>query len=283
MLGALLIDKPAGPTSHDVVRQVRKAVGTRAVGHTGTLDPFATGLLVVLVGRATRLARFIEQQDKTYRATLRLGVETDTEDRTGRVVSRFEGEWPSLHAVRAALEGMLGQQDQRPPAYSARKVAGERSYRLARRGEDVVLAPRRITVTEMTLLRYEAPDIEFRVRASAGTYVRSLGRDIGAALGTGGHLDALRREAIGALRVEEAIALGALEPGIGLRDVRSVLEHLPARELGELEAEAVRHGRGIEAPADGDGDVVLLRQGEVIAVARHEAGRLQPSVVLAAG
>ncbi len=281
MIGSLLLDKPEGPTSHDVVRRVRTAVGTKAVGHTGTLDPFASGLLVILVGRATRLARFVERQDKTYRATLRLGIETDTEDRTGTVTRTVEpAAWPSRDEVTRALDAMRGEQWQRPPAFSARKVDGERSYRLARRGDSVELAPSRITVREISLLRCEAPFIEFRVTASAGTYVRSLGRDLGAALGTGGHLTALRREAIGAIRVEDALPLEALVPGVSLGNPLSVLGHLPVRELDPAEATAVRHGRAVPGNGDG-GEVALLDRGELLAIARGEEGRLQPSVVLA--
>ena len=280
MIGALLIDKPEGPTSHDVVRRVRKAVGTKSVGHTGTLDPFASGLLVVLVGRATRLARFVEQQDKTYRATLRLGIETDTEDRTGTVTRTHDvSSWPTREQVTRALDAMQGEQWQQPPAYSARKVDGERSYRLARRGEAVALAPSRINVREIALLGLEPPFLEFRVTASAGTYVRSLGRDLGIALGTGGHLVALRREAIGSIRVEDAIPLEAVEPGVPLADPLSVLGHLPVRELEADEAAAVRHGRTVEG--GGAGDVALLDRGVLLAIARSEDGRLQPSVVLA--
>ncbi|MEE8130496.1 MAG: tRNA pseudouridine(55) synthase TruB, partial [Vicinamibacterales bacterium] len=141
-----MIDKPTGATSHDVVRHVRRALGTRAVGHTGTLDPFATGLLVVLIGRGTRLARFIEQQPKTYRATMKLGVTTDTHDCTGTVVEEWRGALPDDSTVRATLEGFGGRQLQEPPAYSAKRVDGERSYRLARRGEAVALRPVEVTV-----------------------------------------------------------------------------------------------------------------------------------------
>lgn len=283
MLGALLIDKPAGPTSHDVVCRVRKAVGTRAVGHTGTLDPFASGLLVVLVGRATRLARFVEQQDKTYRATLRLGVSTDTDDRTGAVVQELApARWPERAEVEAVLAAQVGRHEQRPPAYSAKHVDGERSYRRARRGEDVQLAPVAVTVRGCTLLRYDPPDVEFRVTASAGTYIRALGRDVGQALGTGGHLDQLRREAIGCLSVEDALPLDAVVPGLGLRPAAAVLGHLAHRELAADEVAAVRHGRSLAGDPALEGHVALLVAGELLAVARAGEGRLHPVVVLAA-
>ena len=281
-IGALLIDKPTGLSSHDVVRRVRKSVGTRAVGHTGTLDPFATGLLVVLVGRATRLARFVERQDKTYAATLMLGAETDTDDRTGTVVRECRPEhWPGRDQVELALAAQVGTALQRPPAYSAKHVDGERSYRLARRGEAVDLPPVPVTVRQATLLRYDPPVVEFRVTVTAGTYVRALGRDLGAALGTGGHLIELRREAIGALSVEDALPLEQIVPGVALRPAQQVLGHLGRRELGVDEALAVRHGRALPAGQEPEGEVALLVEGELLAVARAEAGRLQPLVVLA--
>lgn len=281
-LGALLVDKPRGLSSHDVVRRVRKAVGTRAVGHTGTLDPFATGLLVVLVGRATRLARFVERQDKRYRATLRLGAVTDTDDDTGQVLAAMPaGEWPGHEAVAAAVAAQVGSAAQRPPAFSAKHVGGERSYRRARRGEAVELAPVPITVRSIELLAYAPPDVEFRVTVSAGTYIRALGRDLGALLGTGGHLTALRREAIGELSVDQALPLEALVPGVALLPPGRVLGHLGQRALAAAEAEAVGHGRAVPGDPALEGEVALLVGDRLVAVARAEGGSLQPLVVLA--
>ena len=274
------MDKPAGPTSHDVVRQARRACGTRAAGHTGTLAPFATGLLVVLVGRATRLARFVEQQPKTYLATARLGVVTDTDDATGTVVA--ERPVPALgdDAVRTAVAELMGRQLQRPPAYSAKKVAGERSHRLAREGRAVALAPVPVEVLAAELVAWHAPELAFRVTVSPGTYVRALARDLGERLGCGAHLVALRRERIGALDVAEALPLDALVPGVPLRPLRAVLGHLPARELSAAEVAHVRHGRPIGAGAEPAGDVLLCAGGEVLAVGRREGGALRPRVVL---
>ncbi len=181
------MDKPAGPTSHDVVAQVRRLLKTRAVGHTGTLDPFATGLLVVLVGRATRLARFLEGQDKTYHAVARLGIETDTEDGTGTVTREVEVErWPGRADVDAAMLGMLGDQLQVPPAYSAKKVGGERSYRLARAGRAVSPAAAPVTIRELVCLDWTPPRLEFRTVVSAGTYVRSMAGIWGRCWGSAG-------------------------------------------------------------------------------------------------
>lgn len=279
------MDKPAGPTSHDVVARVRRVFGTRAVGHTGTLDPFATGLLVILLGRATRLARFVEAAPKTYRAVARLGIRTDTDDRTGTAVGVPEdpsGLRESL--VRAAVAGLAGDRQQRPPAYSAKRVGGERSYRLARRGRAVALAEVPVTVHRIELLDWRAPDVTFRATVSTGTYLRALARDLGEQLEVGGHLIELRREAIGRLRVENAVPLDRLEAGTPPLPLRTVLADLPAVALDESERSHVRHGRAVAdrwAGGWGDGDAIaLLADDDVIAVARPEGARLQPVVVL---
>jgi len=276
----VLVDKPAGMTSHDVVQRVRRVLGIRAAGHTGTLDPFATGLLVVLVGRATRLARFVEAQSKTYLATARLGVRTDTDDLTGAPVGLAGPETGCSEAqVREALAGFAGQQQQRPPSYSAKHVDGERSYRLARRGEAVAPAPVTVTIHRIELVAYREPELVFRAEVSPGTYLRAIARDLGDRLGLGAHLTALRREAIGPLRVEDAVPLERLVPA-DLLPAREVLRHLPTRELDEPDRLAVSHGRPVPADPAPAGDVALLHAGELVAVARAEAGWLRPSVVL---
>ena len=275
------MDKPAGPTSHDVVQRVRRLLQTRAVGHTGTLDPFATGLLVVLVGRATRLARFVEAQAKTYLAVARLGIATDTDDRTGTPLGPpADTSAVTEPVVRAALAALLGEQRQRPPRYSAKHVEGERSYRRARRGEAVDPAETVVTVHAIELVGFAPPELSFRATVSAGTYVRALARDLGERLGVGAHLTALRREAIGPLRVEDAVPLERLTPD-ALHPPRAVLGHLPAMELDAPARVAVSHGRAVPAEAGATGDVALVHEGELVAVARVEDGWLRPSVVLA--
>ncbi|HUL68802.1 MAG TPA: tRNA pseudouridine(55) synthase TruB [Gemmatimonadales bacterium] len=278
----MLIDKPAGPTSHDVVARVRRVYGTRAVGHTGTLDPFATGLLVVLVGTATRLARFVEALPKTYWATVRLGVQTSTDDPTGEVIAVQEGKAASVSEarVRAALEEFVGRGMQRPPVFSAKKVAGERSYRRARRGEAVALAEVPVTVHRVELLSLAPPDLEFRATVSAGTYVRALARDLGERLETGAHLTALRRESIGGLRVEAAVPLDRLEPTTPLLSPLAVLAHLPVLPLDAEEARAVRQGRLVRRGEGPPGPVALTFEHELVAVGDREAGGIQPRVVL---
>jgi tRNA pseudouridine55 synthase len=277
------VDKPAGLTSHDAVQQVRRALGTRQAGHTGTLDPFATGLLVVLVGRATRLARFVESEAKTYLATARLGVRTETDDLTGAVIEERPVERVSLEQVREALAGFAGEQRQRPPAYSAKHVGGERSYRLARRGVAVEPAETIVTVHRIELVSWQPPAVTFRATVSPGTYLRAVGRDLGERLGVGGHLTVLRREAIGGLRVEEAVPLDEVTPE-ALRPPARVLGHLPAVELDPAAKAAVVHGRAVAnggAMMDPGTPVALLAGDELVAVARPEEGRLQPIVVLA--
>ena len=280
----MLVDKPAGKTSHDIVQHVRRALGIRAAGHTGTLDPFATGLLVVLVGRATRLARFVEAQPKTYLATGRLGCRTTTDDLTGELIGPESVALLPETLVRDTLAGFLGTQAQRPPQFSAKRVGGERSYRKARRGEAVELAEVDITVHAIALVAYRPPEFDFRVTVSPGTYVRAIARDLGEQLGIGSHLTRLRREAIGSLRVESAVSLDRLSPA-ALIPPRGVLADLPAVELDEAGRKDVAHGRAVresgEARKRGSGEVVaLMRGGELVAVARAEDGWLRPTVVL---
>jgi tRNA pseudouridine55 synthase len=275
----VLVDKPAGLTSHDVVHRLRRVLGTRAVGHTGTLDPFATGLLVVLIGRATRLARFLDAHAKRYLAVARLGWATDTDDLTGAPLgSPATLEGLTEPVVRAALTSLVGAQRQRPPRYSAKHVDGERSYRLARRGRPVDPAPVDVVVHQAALLRFTPPELEFRVTVSAGTYVRALARDLGERLGSGAHLVALRREAVGPLSVDDATPLAHVTAGSVLPP-SAVLGHLPAVELAAQERLAVSHGRAVLASAP-PGDVALLHAGELVAVARAEDGWLRPAVVL---
>jgi tRNA pseudouridine55 synthase len=280
----VLVDKPAGKTSHDVVQHVRRALGIRAAGHTGTLDPFATGLLVVLVGRATRLARFLEARPKTYFATGRLGIRTTTDDLTGEVIGAESAAALPEILVREALGGLVGTHPQRPPQFSAKRVGGERSYRKARRGEPVELADVNITVYEIDLVAYRPPEFDFRATVSAGTYVRAIARDLGEQLGVGSHLTQLRREAIGSLRVERALPLDRVSLA-ALLPARSVLDDLPAVELDEAGRKDVAHGRAVvDGRAVGQrgsgAAVALLAAGEVIAMARAEDGWLHPTVVL---
>jgi tRNA pseudouridine55 synthase len=275
----LLLDKPPGPTSHDVVAAVRREFGERRVGHAGTLDPFASGLLIVLVGRATRLVRFLDPLEKTYLATARLGVTTDTDDRTGLVTGGAPADVTDGQ-VRAALDALTGEQLQRPPAYSAKHVDGRRSYQLARRGEAVELPAVPVTVHEADLVRREDDTIVFRARVSSGTYVRSLARDLGEHLGTGAHLLELRRERIGGFDVAQATPLAALSREVPLHPPVAAVAHLPGVGLEASEVGAVAHGRGVRRPQMRDGAVALLHDDRLVAVGTAEAGQIHPEVVL---
>ena len=276
------MDKPDGPTSHDVVARARRLFGTRAVGHTGTLDPFATGLLILVFGGATRLARFAERHRKTYRAVIRLGVSTTTDDRTGAALEeKTPAAWPALEVVREALAGFGGEISQRPPAYSARRIGGERGYRLARRGSPALGVSGPVTVHAIELLDYQPPLVSIRVEVSAGTYVRSLGRDFGECLGTGAHLVELRREAIGPWRVEQARPLGELTGREPLLAPRALVDDLPAVALDPDELRAVMHGRDIPRPGLLEGEAALLEGERLVAVARATPLGWHPAVVLA--
>ncbi len=276
-----LVAKPAGPTSHDVVDQVRRALATRRVGHLGTLDPFAAGLLVIVVGRATRLAPYAAGWAKAYEGVIRLGRTTSTDDTTGHTTAISDA-WQSLDEaqVEAALARFRGAYQQQPPAYSAVKVAGERAYRRARRGEAVTLAPRRVEVEVFELVGLELPDVRFRATVSGGTYLRSLARDVGEELQCGAHLAELVRTQVGPFRLDAAVAPEALTAG-DLRDPATLVAGLPRRELDEAGRVAVMHGRPVPAGKGEGGRVALFADGHLVAVAEREGELLKPRVVVA--
>jgi tRNA pseudouridine55 synthase len=289
--GILLVDKPVGPTSHDVVGQLRKAAQIRRVGHAGTLDPNASGLLLVLLGSATRLSEYFLGMDKEYEATVRLGVETASHDGEGEVVSRDSG-WKHVrvHELEAALEGLRGRISQRPPVYSAKKIRGEAAHRRVRRGEQVKLEPVEVEVYDLTVLEVELPRVRLQVRCSSGTYIRALARDLGRSLKVGGHLSDLRRTAIGPLSVTSASSLDALSDPeaiqANLLPPALALAHLPSVEVGPDEAARIRQGRflsthGTEIPENIP--VLLLLDGDLLAVAAREGDQLRPRKVLGAG
>jgi tRNA pseudouridine55 synthase len=242
--GVLVVDKPAGPTSHDVVDRVRRALGTRRVGHTGTLDPFATGVLPVCVGRATRLARFLAGGEKEYLATVRLGFATATDDATGEPLGAPRPVEVEEKALLAALAALVGSFDQVPPAFSAKHVGGRRLYELARRGEAVPRSASPVTVYAVDLLARRGAEIDLQVRCSAGTYVRALARDLGERLGAGGHLAALRRTRSGAFDLGRAVPGDDLaRAGEHLLPLSGLLLDLPAVRVGAEGRGLVAHGR----------------------------------------
>jgi tRNA pseudouridine55 synthase len=208
--GLLLVDKPSGPTSHDVVAQIRRRFRIPKVGHGGTLDPMATGLLVILLGKGTKISERVMGHDKTYEATLRLGVETDSQDADGQIVAEKDPAGVSADQVRAQMRARLGDQLQTPPMVSAIKLNGVPLYKLARQGQTVERAPKLIHVYRFELLDFSPPDVRFVVECTKGTYVRTLAHDIGQALGVGAHLVQLRRTKIGQLDVAQAAALDGL-------------------------------------------------------------------------
>jgi len=254
MDGVLVVDKPAGPTSHDVVDHVRRSLGTRRAGHTGTLDPFATGVLAVCVGKATRLARFLAAEDKTYRAIVRLGFATTTDDLTGPPLEAPRPVTSTRAEVEAACQALVGEQLQVPPAYSAKRAGGERLYDLARRGEEPRPQAREVEVHAATLLEC-APGAEavarVEITCGSGTYLRAIARDLGQALGTGAHLVALRRLRSGSFDVQAAIPWDDV-PTRGrdaLVPLHALLTHLPAVTVTEEGRAALRHGRDLAASA----------------------------------
>ena len=277
--GLALVDKPAGMTSHDVVAVIRRATGVRRAGHAGTLDPFATGLLVVLLGRATRLIPYIHGEPKVYDATIRFGEETDTDDATGVVVRRAD--LPDDAAIARGVEQLTGEILQKPPAYSAKSVDGVRAYNAARRGAPLELAPVRVTVHEWRLLGREGSDVRARVTCGGGTYVRALARDLGISAGSAAHLTALRRLKSGAFSVDDAYSLNDFGNGRApVRGPRDAVRHLPAQPATELEMARVVHGNSVSARVDGSVVALLDDDGELVAIAARHGDELRPKTVL---
>jgi tRNA pseudouridine55 synthase len=274
--GLLLIDKPGGITSHDAVARVRRVLGTKKVGHAGTLDPMATGLLVMGVGRGTRFLRFLGGLPKTYEATMRLGVETTTLDADGDVVCTTTVDIDDDDLGRA-VAGLIGESLQRPPAFSAVKVAGRKLYDAARKGEALEAAPRPIRVDRFEVLDRRGDEADVLVVCSGGTYVRVLAADVGATLGCGAHLTALRRTAIGAFTVDDATSPD--DPGVPAPIARAI-EHLPVVRLDEEEARAASHGR-VLGPSAIDGPFAVTDPGgELIGVYADDGPKATPLVVL---
>lgn len=251
--GVLAVDKPTGPTSHDVVAIARRALGTRRVGHFGTLDPFASGLLVLGVGPATRLAAFSVEHTKTYRATVRLGARSDTDDSEGTIEELAVREIPDRAAVERACAEWEGSVLQVPPAYSAKHVEGGRAYALARAGRAVTLDAVRVRIDSIRIERYAWPELAILVRCGPGTYLRGLARDLGERLGTGGLCAALRREASGPFDVSEALAWSGLaDPDAAraaLKPSWTVVAELPAVSLAGESARAFTAGREVSIPS----------------------------------
>ena len=257
MFGLLNIHKPSGMTSRDVVNRVQRLVRGVKAGHAGTLDPLATGVLVVALGPATRLVEYVQRMPKRYVGTFLLGRTSDTEDVTGNVVELAGPPRPTRSEVEAALPAFLGTIQQLPPTFSALKVQGRRAYDLARRGEQVALQPRPIEILSLAVVRYEYPELELDVCCGSGTYIRSLGRDLAQSLGTGAVMSALQRMAVGDFRLAEAIAFEQLTPEAiadGLLSPRRAVALLPVAALTEDEIRRVAQGMTIGNRWDADAD-----------------------------
>jgi len=242
--GILLVDKPAGPTSFDIVADVRRALKTARVGHTGTLDPFASGLLVIVLGRYTKLASHFTNQHKSYEAEVYFGSETDTCDRTGEIVREGSIDTLNKETLECALEKFRGDLEQTPPIFSAIKVDGERLYKKARRGESVEIPSRSIKIHELTLKKLEGHKATLYVSCSKGTYIRALARDIGRELSIPAHLEELRRTTVGDFKIEDACALDDIQPEHVRRDIKAVADLKPI-VIDEKTAERLRNGQKV--------------------------------------
>ena len=305
MDGVLVIDKPAGMTSHDVVARARHILRERRIGHTGTLDPFATGVLVILLGKATRLSQFMTGVDKEYEAIIRLGYSTDTGDRTGNPIpgpTTEKHDWTEQE-IEAALQSFRGYIDQTPPMYSAKKVEGRKLYELARRGETIERKPVRVCIHDFAAIKPEGQlikdnldgtfDFHARVSCSSGTYVRTLAEDFGKRLNVGAHLAELRRTRVGDLGLDQAITLDHLKIHFGEESIGAVLlppgaalSWLPSVHLSGEDVRRTNHGREVKVAetewADGDNVRMYNAGEELIAIGRYDASvrSVHPQVVL---
>jgi tRNA pseudouridine55 synthase len=273
----LVIDKPVGPTSHDVVNIVRRGTHIRKAGHTGTLDPSASGVLVVLLGGATRLAEYLLESDKQYEAVVHFGQATSTHDAAGQVTASGPVAFPQV-ALEEALASFKGESLQTPPAYSAVKVEGRKAYELARKGEKVDLEPRLIRIYGIELLGWKSPQASIRVRCSRGTYLRSLARDLGERLGSPAHLQALRRLRLGPFSIDQAVSLEELSarftpptwPSIAL-PATAVLQGWPMLELAPEQVAQVQRGMAIEAAGVQGKAQAVDPAGELVAIVEADA------------
>lgn len=273
--GVLVVDKPVGMTSHDVVQAIRNGTGLRRAGHTGTLDPRASGVLVILVGPAVRLSEYVSASDKRYQAIIRLGSTTDTFDADGRFTRQNQPINVTEGQFEEVLKTFVGEIEQTPPPYSAVKVQGRKAYELARQGEQVDLAPRKITVHHLEVLEWAPPEVVVDVHCSSGTYVRSLANDLGEKLGTGAYLVGLRRTKSGRFTLRDAVPLRKLQESFHVGNwyqflipAAEALGDWPAVELTPDEVEGIRHGHRVRAGTNAAPGMVrgVSTQGELVAL-----------------
>ena len=294
--GILIIDKPAGITSHDVVARVRRILKIKRVGHTGTLDPFATGVMVILVGKATRLAQFLDKDEKEYEAVVQFGFETDTGDRTGSSKSKVQSpKFISANELESVLAGFRGQIQQTPPMYSAKKIDGQKLYELARKGIEIERKSVKVTIYELEILdsKPEAQILKLKVACSAGTYIRVLAQDIGRELGVGAHLGELRRTRAGKFEVSEAVTLDELEQIFAAEKLDEILismnnavSHLPEIRLSAEEVNRTKNGIKLKTESadltGGEFCRMTDKNANLIAVGFYDATEktVQPKLVL---
>jgi tRNA pseudouridine55 synthase len=276
--GLLLVDKPGGVTSQDAVTRVRRAIGAGRAGHTGTLDPFATGLLIVLAGSATRLARYLPGDPKVYDAAILFGCETDTDDATGR--QTIIAAAPPADRVAEAMARLTGILQQTPPQYSAKQIDGQRAYAKARRGEAVALAPVPVHVTSWEVVYHDPVRWHVRITCGTGTYIRALARDLGRLSGSAAHVETLRRVRVGPFHVDDATPLDDIGGRSHVRPAVEALVGVPRVRLADELLELVRHGRSVPATRSDSPAALLDESGALVAVAEREGDWWHPRVVL---
>ena len=279
MNGILIIDKPGGITSHDVVNRVRKLFQTTKVGHLGTLDPMATGVLPVCVGKATRIGQFLPTAPKEYAGEIRFGFSTTTYDREGDPTSEGQHFTASRGDVEKAVGELTGVIDQVPPPFSAKKIGGVPSYKLARRGRTVENPAARVEIFEFEIKNLAGPLLEFRISCSGGTYIRSLAHDLGQRLGMGAHLESLRRVRSGEFTIAQATELDKISPA-DVIPIERLLESMPLIEVSGAEERRVAHGNDIPAEAGSHLARIFNKRGQFIAIAAIENGLARPMLVL---
>jgi tRNA pseudouridine55 synthase len=284
--GLLVLDKPGGVTSRDAVNAVQRWFPRKTkIGHTGTLDPLATGVLVVCLGHATRLAEFIQAMPKTYRSTFALGATSDTDDADGTVTPTSFSHAPGGDEILRTLTLFCGEIDQTPPAFSAAKIDGQRAYDLARGGFDVDLKPRRVTVYSINVLQFNWPRLDLEIRCSKGTYIRSLARNLGEKLGCGAYVEILRRTHVGAFTADRAVTLDMPADAVRsrLRPIAEGVVELPRVDVDAETAARLRQGQFPLAPSGTkSGDSAIFSGGELVAVAYLDGNRLRPTKVIPA-
>lgn len=279
----LLVDKPAGITSHDVVSVARRALGERRIGHAGTLDPFATGLLVLLTGHATRVLPYVEGEPKEYEATIRWGAETDTDDETG-AITRESSHAPTREALNAAMAALTGRIEQVPPDYSAKQVGGRRAHAAARGGAPLALAPATVHVHSWVVRAHREAETDVTIVCGGGTYIRALARDLGRATNGAAHLAALRRTRSGPFDVSSANTFADLRDGRAVpRPPREAIPSLPEQRVSDADAAKLARGMRIGANVEGERAALVSEAGALLAIAERCDSQWQPRVVLAHG